>query len=72
MQKRKCLRFGFLCLIFTLTVLAFTLFANAKESTLDENVNFELYEKIAAGIKAECYDQYNGNYAYNKNADIDP
>ncbi|MBO5790301.1 MAG: transglutaminase domain-containing protein [Clostridia bacterium] len=61
MQKRKCLRFCFLCLIFTLTVLAFTLFANAKESTLDENVNFELYEKIAAGIKAESADIYVGD-----------
>ena len=49
---RKYLRFCLCCLLFALIIGALSLSANAQESTLDENINFQLYEKIKEGIIA--------------------
>ena len=49
---RKYLRACLFCLIFTLAICTFAISANAQESTLDENINFRLYDKLLGGILA--------------------
>lgn len=50
---KRYLQCGFLCLLVTLLMLALSLTAEAKEQTtsLDENVNFTLYETLLQGIR---------------------
>lgn len=49
---RKYLRLYLICLLFVLTLGALSLFVNAQESTLDENINFQLYDTLIDGILA--------------------